>query len=42
MPNTFMPSFNSSEELAAHQLRGLQWTVNHAYHGIRFLSKKIR
>ncbi|MGD9124236.1 MAG: phenylacetate--CoA ligase [Desulfarculaceae bacterium] len=30
---TFMPSFSSEEELAAHQLAGLKWTVNHAYNG---------
>ncbi|MGD8561868.1 MAG: phenylacetate--CoA ligase [Desulfarculaceae bacterium] len=30
---TFMPSFSREEELAAHQLAGLKWTVNHAYNG---------
>jgi phenylacetate-CoA ligase len=30
---TFMPSYSSKEELAEIQLRGLQWTVNHAYNG---------
>jgi phenylacetate-CoA ligase len=41
MPITFMPSFVSSEELVAHQLRGLQWTVNHAYRGSTFYRKKF-
>ncbi len=30
---TFMPPFASLEELAAHQLKGLQWTVRHAREG---------
>ena len=42
MFNSFMPSFISPEELAAHQLRGLQWTVNHAYNGSSFYQKEIR
>jgi phenylacetate-coenzyme A ligase PaaK-like adenylate-forming protein/ABC-type branched-subunit amino acid transport system ATPase component len=29
----FMPDFNTEEELQAHQLTGLQWTVRHAYEG---------
>ena len=33
MHTNFMPSFNSAEELGNHQLRGLQWTVRHAYEG---------
>ncbi len=41
MPDTFMPSFNSPGELADHQLRGLQWTVNHAYRGSTFYRKKL-
>ncbi|MBU0514659.1 MAG: phenylacetate--CoA ligase [Proteobacteria bacterium] len=28
---TFMPSFTTEEELRAHQLQGLQWTLGHAY-----------
>lgn len=31
--NSFMPPFTSVEALAEHQLKGLQWTVSHAYHG---------
>lgn len=41
MPNTFMPSFKSAGELKAHQLRGLQWTVNHAYQGSSFYRRKF-
>ena len=29
----FMPAFSTLEELRAHQLKGLQWTVGHAYSG---------
>jgi phenylacetate-CoA ligase len=41
MMSTFMPALNSSEELAAHQLKGLQWTVNHAYGGSVFYRKRF-
>jgi phenylacetate-CoA ligase len=41
MRNTFMPAFHSLEELSAHQLKGLQWTVNHAYGGSAFYRKKF-
>ena len=33
MHTTFMPSFASVEDLRAHQLAGLKWTVRHAYEG---------
>jgi len=33
MHTNFMPSFNSDEELKTHQLRGLKWTVRHAFEG---------
>ncbi len=36
-----MPSFNSQEELAAHQLAGLQWTVKHTYEGSVFYRKRM-
>ena len=29
----FMPAFSSDKELKDHQLKGLQWTVRHAYEG---------
>ena len=41
MPYTFMPSIKTAAELSAHQLRGLQWTVKHAYHGSPFYRKKL-
>ena len=41
MTKTFMPSFNSSDELLHHQLKGLQWTVGHAYEGSSFYRKKL-
>jgi phenylacetate-CoA ligase len=31
--NSFMPAFVDVAEMAAHQLKGLQWTVGHAYYG---------
>ncbi|WP_207691672.1 phenylacetate--CoA ligase family protein [Desulfonema limicola] len=33
MNQTFMPDFKNEEELKAFQLKGLKWTVNHAYKG---------
>jgi len=36
MAVTFMPSFKTREELQQHQLKGLQWTVSHAYEGSSF------
>ncbi len=33
---TFMPPFSSEEELTAHQLKGLQWTLRHAREGSSF------
>ena len=38
---TFMPSCNSAEELAEIQLKGLQWTVNHAYRGSEVYRAKL-
>ena len=33
MTKTFMPHIKTAEELKAHQLKGLKWTVRHAYEG---------
>ena len=33
MNSTFMPAIKTEEELKAHQLEGLKWTVAHAYNG---------
>jgi phenylacetate-CoA ligase len=41
MAKTFMPSFENLDELKQHQLRGLQWTVNHAYEGSSFYRKRL-
>jgi phenylacetate-CoA ligase len=36
MPPRFLPQVRTLEELRQLQLRGLQWTVRHAYHGSPF------
>lgn len=41
MAQSFMPSFRSREELQAHQLKGLQWTVAHAYNGSPFYRDRL-
>ena len=38
---TFMPTYSSLDDLAAMQLKGLQWTVNHAYHGSAAYREKL-
>jgi phenylacetate-CoA ligase len=38
---TFMPPFQSADELAAHQLQGLKWTVRHAFEGSPFYRQKL-
>ena len=38
---TFMPFFETAEELAAHQLQGLKWTVRHAYEGSSFYRTRL-
>jgi phenylacetate-CoA ligase len=38
---TYMPTYSSLDELAAIQLKGLQWTVNHAYHGSAAYREKL-
>ncbi len=38
---TFMPDFRSLDELHAHQLEGLKWTVKHAYEGSEFYRKRL-
>ncbi|PLX83899.1 MAG: ABC transporter [Desulfuromonas sp.] len=37
----FMPDFKSAEELKAHQLTGLKWTVKHAYEGSSFYRESL-
>ena len=41
MADTFMPSFKTNEELQQHQLKGLQWTVAHAYEGSSFYRQRL-
>ncbi len=41
MKKTFMPSFRDIEELQEHQLKGLRWTVNHAYNGSPFYKERL-
>ncbi len=41
MAKTFMPPFKTTEELEHHQLKGLQWTVAHAYEGSPLYRKKL-
>ena len=36
-----MPSFKNIDELHAHQLNGLQWTVNHVYQGSDFYHQRL-
>lgn len=36
-----MPAFQSLNELKAHQLKGLQWTVSHAYKGSPFYRNRL-
>jgi len=38
---TFMPSFTTEEELRAHQLQGLQWTVKHAFEHSEYYRKNF-
>lgn len=37
----FIPSFRDEKELAEHQLKGLQWTVKHAYEGSSFYRERF-
>lgn len=41
MKETFMPQIRSEEELQAHQLQRLQWTVQHAYQGSPVYREKL-
>ncbi|MCF8032475.1 MAG: phenylacetate--CoA ligase [Desulfarculaceae bacterium] len=38
---SFMPSFADQQALAEHQLRGLRWTVDHAFHGSPFYKERL-
>ena len=41
MTDTFMPKLKDLDQLRVHQLSGLKWTVNNAYHGSSFYRKKL-
>jgi phenylacetate-CoA ligase len=41
MTETFMPHFRSRKDLVDHQLRGLQWTVAHAFSGSPFYRGRL-
>jgi phenylacetate-CoA ligase len=41
MAKTFMPPFKNLDELKEHQLKGLKWTVAHAYKGSSFYKRKL-
>jgi phenylacetate-CoA ligase len=41
MLKRFMPEMKTEEELEAHQLEGLKWTVGHAYNGSPVYRKKL-
>ncbi len=41
MPKTYMPGFRNAAELKEHQLKGLKWTVNHAYSASPFYQNKL-
>lgn len=41
MSKTFMPTFEKAAELRAHQLKGLQWTVDHAWRGSAFYRRRL-
>lgn len=38
----YMPDFKSGEEIARHQLKGLQWTVEHAYNNSDFYRQHLQ
>ncbi len=41
MKKSFMPFIKTKKELAELQLKGLKWTVNHAYRGSPFYRKRL-
>ncbi|NOX33102.1 MAG: phenylacetate--CoA ligase [Deltaproteobacteria bacterium] len=41
MKKTFMPGFKDTGQLFDHQLKGLKWTVSHAYNGSSFYRKQF-
>ncbi len=41
MKKTFMPDFANTGQLFDHQLKGLKWTVGHAYNGSQFYKSQF-
>ncbi len=41
MKKTFMPAVNTLHDLKTFQLKGLKWTVHHAYRGSPYYRKKL-
>ncbi|MGD9023051.1 MAG: phenylacetate--CoA ligase [Deltaproteobacteria bacterium] len=41
MSKRFVPPIKTASDLKAHQLKGLQWTLNHAYKGSSFYKGKM-
>jgi phenylacetate-CoA ligase len=41
MGKTFMPAFKNTDELQQYQVKGLRWTVNHAYQGSSFYRERL-
>ncbi len=41
MMKSYMPVFKNTDELKAHQLAGLKWTLTHAYNGSSFYRKSL-
>ncbi len=39
--DTLMPDFRDEQELADHQLKGLQWTIKHAFEGSSFYRQRL-
>jgi phenylacetate-CoA ligase len=42
LKKTFMPAISTEDELKAHQLEGLKWTVKHAYDGSAVYRERLR
>jgi phenylacetate-CoA ligase len=42
MRNTFMPDWQSEDELRSLQLEGLRWTLKHAYEGSSFYRHRLK
>jgi phenylacetate-coenzyme A ligase PaaK-like adenylate-forming protein/ABC-type branched-subunit amino acid transport system ATPase component len=38
----FMPAFSTADELEGHRLKGLQWTLRHAYEGSSFYRERFQ